>query len=124
VHRCINERHDDGELKLARNTLFWREFIIVEKLRGTVNRRKAGDMGIDGWTELMQVAVQAKRWGHKVGRPELDKFKTSLERDRKTRGMIIAFDFSKDSYNEVARIKNEGIDIELKTVKEIIEETV
>ncbi|MGZ4924725.1 MAG: restriction endonuclease [Halobacteriota archaeon] len=50
----------------------------------------------------MSVAVQVKRWGHKVGRPEIDKFKSAIERDRKKKGMIIAFDFSGACWNEVA----------------------
>jgi len=94
--------------------------IIVEKLNGTVNPKKSGDLGIDGWTEFMTIPVQVKRWGHQVGRPEIDKFKTAIERDHKTKGMIVAFDFSKDCWNEIERIKKENkIDIQLKTVKEI-----
>jgi DNA modification methylase len=96
--------------------------LIVEKLNGTINPRKSGDMGIDGWTELMSVAVQVKRWGHKVGRPEIDKFRTAVQRGGKSKGMIISFEFSRDCWNEIARIKkDDGIDIKLKTVKEIIE---
>src|SRR5665647_534822 len=96
--------------------------LIVEKLNGTINPRKSGDMGIDGWTELMTVAVQVKRWGHKVGRPEIDKFRTAVQRGGKSKGMVIAFDFSRDCWNEVARIKkDDDIDIQLKTVKEIVE---
>lgn len=97
--------------------------LIVEKLEGTVNPRKSGDMGIDGWVEFMQVPVQVKRWGHKVGRPEIDKFKTAVERQDKKKGMVIAFGFSKDSWEEVARIKDkDGLEIQLKTVKEILSE--
>ena len=37
--------------------------------------------------------------------------------------MIIAFSFGKGAYEEVARAKNdEGVEIELKTVQEIIDE--
>ena len=45
--------------------------VIVEKMHGTINPRLSGDMGIDGWVELMTVPVQVKRWKHKVGRPEI-----------------------------------------------------
>ena len=80
-------------------------------------------MGIDGWVEFMQVPVQFKRWGHKVGRPEIDKFETALERQEKKKGIIIAFGFSKESWEEVARIKEKnGLEIQLKTVKEILSE--
>ena len=71
----------------------------------------------------MIIPVQVKRWGHKVGRPEIDKFKTAIERDKKKKGMVIAFDFSKDCWEEVARInKEDKIDIQLKSVREIFEE--
>lgn len=64
--------------------------------------------------------MQVKNWGHKVGRPEIDKFKTAIERDHKTEGIIVAFDFSKDCYSEVERIRHEDkIEIKLKTIKEI-----
>jgi len=94
--------------------------LIVEKMGGTINPKKSGDMGIDGWIEFMTIPVQVKRWGHKVGRPEIDKFKTAIQRERKTKGMIVSFDFSKDCWEEVARIKKEDkMDIQLKSVKEI-----
>ena len=97
--------------------------MIVEKLGGTINPKKSGDMGIDGWINFMIIPVQVKRWGHKVGRPEIDKFKTAIERDKKKKGMVIAFDFSKDCWEEVARInKEDKIDIQLKSVREIFEE--
>ncbi|HIH25766.1 restriction endonuclease [Candidatus Woesearchaeota archaeon] len=94
--------------------------VIVEMLNGTINPKKSGDMGIDGWIEFMTIPVQVKRWGHKVGRPEIDKFKTAIDRGKKTAGMVVAFEFSRDCYNEVERIKKEDkIEIKLKTVKEI-----
>lgn len=94
--------------------------IIFEKMNGTINPKKSGDMGIDGWIDFMAVPVQVKRWGHKVGRPEIDKFRTAIQREHKEKGMIVAFDFSKDCYNEVERIKKDDkIEIMLKTVKEV-----
>ncbi len=94
--------------------------VIVEKMQGIVNPKKTGDLGIDGWTDLRTIPVQVKRWKHKVGRPEIDKFKTAIERDRKTSGIIVAFEFSKDSINEVERIKKQNkIEIKLKTVKDV-----
>lgn len=100
--------------------------MIVEKLNGTPNPKKTGDMGIDGWIDNMERPVQVKKWGTlkkpiKVGRPEIDKFKTAIERDGKTKGLIIAFDFSKDCYAEVARIKFvDKIDIYLRRVRDVI----
>ena len=94
--------------------------VIVEKMGGIVNHRKSGDMGIDGWVEFKTIPVQVKRWEHKVGRPEIDKFKTAVERDKKNIGIIVADDFSKDCYEEVARINKEGkITIELRKIDDI-----
>lgn len=122
-HRLGNVKVIGGETEEELKEMQPHEFarlIIVEKLNGTINPKKSGDMGIDGWTNFMTVAIQVKRWEHKVGRPEIDKFSHAVERDKKEKGIIIAFDFSKDCYEEVERIKKEKkIDIELKTVKEI-----
>ncbi|MEA2037616.1 MAG: DNA methyltransferase [Nanoarchaeota archaeon] len=94
--------------------------IIAEKLSGTPNPKKSGDLGIDGWVDFMQTPVQIKRWEHKVGRQEIDKFYRAIIRDHKKKGIIVAFDFSKDCWNEIEKIKKEDkIEIELKTVKEI-----
>ncbi len=94
--------------------------VIVEKMGGIVSPRKSGDMGIDGWTEFKTIPVQVKRWEHKVGRPEIDKFAHAIERDRKEKGILVADDFSKDCYAEVARIeKEQKIKIELRKIDDI-----
>ena len=95
---------------------------IFEKLHGRVNPRKTGDMGIDGWIEL-DVPAQVKR-SENVGRVDVDKFETAIRRYGKNRGVIIAFSYTKDAYEEVARVKNEeNVEIRLKTVEEILKET-
>ena len=94
--------------------------VIVEKLGGIVNSKKSGDMGIDGWIEFKTIPVQVKRWEHKVGRPEIDKFAHAIERDRKEKGILVADDFSKDCYGEVARIeKEQKIKIDLRKISDI-----
>jgi SAM-dependent methyltransferase len=98
------------------------ELIIVDRWDGIISPKKSRDFGIDGWVENRTIPVQVKRWEHKVGRPEVDKFKTAVERDNKKKGIIVADGFSKDSYAEVARIKaKHGIDIELVEFKTIFE---
>jgi site-specific DNA-methyltransferase (adenine-specific) len=110
----------ENELKKMEAHEFAR-YMIVEKMAGTVNPKKTGDFGIDGWIEFRTVPVQVKRWGAKVQRQEVDKFKAAIERDHKTRGIIVAFDFTSGCYSEVARIKDKDkIDIQLKRVKDII----
>lgn len=95
---------------------------VFEKLHGRVNPRKTGDMGIDGWIEL-DAPVQVKQ-SENVGRVDVDKFETAIRRYGKKRGVIIAFSYTRDAYEEVARAKNEeDVEIRLKTVEEILKET-
>jgi len=98
---------------------------VFEKLYGRVNPKKIGDMGIDGWIEL-DVPVQVKQ-SDDVGRNVVDNFETAIRRYGKKRGVIVAFSFTKGAYEEVARVKllngMNKLEIKLKTVKEILEET-
>jgi DNA modification methylase len=95
---------------------------VFEKLHGRVNPRKTGDMGIDGWVEL-DVPTQVKQ-SENVGRVDVDKFETAIRRYGKNRGVIVAFSYTRDAYEEVARVKNEEmVEIRLKTVEEILKET-
>ena len=94
--------------------------VIVEKMSGIVSPRKSGDMGIDGWIEFKTIPVQVKRWEHKVGRPEVDKFAHAVERDRKEKGIIVANEFTKDAFAEAARVEKEmKIKIELRKIDDI-----
>lgn len=93
---------------------------VCEKLHARVSKKKVGDMGIDGW--WMGFPLQVKQSEH-VGRNVIDNFETALRRKGKDRGIIVAFSFGKGAYEEVARVKLKGgLDIELKTVKEMLGE--
>jgi len=95
--------------------------IIVEKMGGIVNPRKSGDMGIDGWTDFKTIPIQVKRWSKSaIGRPTVDKFRTAIKRDGKTKGIIVGFRFSKDAYAEAKRKTESDLEIELITVKKIL----
>ncbi len=95
---------------------------VFEKLHGRVNPRKVGDYGVDGWIEL-DVPTQVKQ-SEDVGRNVVDNFETAIRRMGKKRGVIVALSFGKGAYEEVARVKNEeGLEIRLKTVEEILKET-
>lgn len=95
---------------------------VFEKLHGRVNPRKVGDFGIDGWIEL-DVPTQVKQ-SENVGRNVVDNFETAIRRMNKTTGVIVAFSFGSGAHEEVARVKNEeGLEIKLKTVEEILKET-
>jgi len=82
-------------------------------------------MGIDGWIEL-DIPTQVKQ-SENVGRIVVDKFETAIRRYGKKQGVIIAFSFTKDAYEEVARVKlldnMNKLDIKLKTAEEILKET-
>jgi len=103
---------------------------VIGVMGGTVSERKVKDMGIDGYTYFERWPIQVKQQD-KVGRPEVDKFETALERYgermRKAadergngtfalKGIIVAFSFTKDAHEEVATAKSRGLDIWLMTV--------
>jgi DNA modification methylase len=95
---------------------------VFEKLHGRVNPKKVGDFGIDGWIEL-DIPTQVKR-SDNVDRVQVDKFETAVRRIGKTKGVIVAFSFGSGAYEEAARVHNEeGLEIKLKTVEEILKET-
>lgn len=91
----------------------------VGALGGTVNSKKVGDMGIDGFTFFNRYPIQVKQ-SENVGRNVIDNFETALQRDKKDRGYIIALSFGKGAYEEVARIKKEGLFIELLSVDKLL----
>lgn len=94
---------------------------ILQKMMGRVSPRKTGDMGIDGYL-FDGTPIQVKQ-SEDIGRNVVDNFETAIKRAKKTKGIIVAFSFGKGAYEEVARAKNQdGLDIQLKPVQEIIDE--
>ena len=91
----------------------------VGALGGTVNSKKVGDMGIDGFTFFNRYPIQVKQ-SENIGRNVIDNFETALQRDKKDKGFIIALSFGKGAYEEVARIKKEGLFIELLEVDKLL----
>lgn len=93
---------------------------VLGAMMGRAKQRRTGDFGIDGYL-FDGTPVQVKQMEH-VGRPVLDAFETALKREGKTRGIIVAFSFAKRTVNEeIARAKaEEGIEITVKTVKEVL----
>jgi len=92
----------------------------VGALGGTVNSKKVGDMGIDGFTFMNRYPIQVKQ-SENIGRNTIDNFETALRRVNQDMGYIIAFSFGKGSYEEVARAKQQGLHIELLTVDRLLE---
>lgn len=94
---------------------------VMEKLYGRISARKTGDMGIDGYY-LDGTPIQVKQ-SEDIGRNIVDNFETAIKRADKKKGVIVAFSFGKGAYEEVARVKlEEGLEIILKTVEEILKE--
>jgi hypothetical protein len=95
---------------------------VMDKLYARVNPRKTGDMGIDGYY-LDGTPIQVKQYDN-VGRVDVDKFETAIQRAGRNKGVIVAYSFGKGAYEEVARVKSEaGLEIILKTAEEILKET-
>jgi hypothetical protein len=87
-----------------------------QKLTGRASEKKVGDMGID------RRPIQVKH-SENIGRNVIDNFETAIRKVKKDRGVVVAFSFGRGAYKEVARAKLEdGMDIELRTVEEILKE--
>jgi hypothetical protein len=103
----------------------FQNWVVIDKMRANASRKKVGDMGLDGYypksilTE--EAGIQVKQ-SDGVGRNVVDNFETALKRAGYKKGYIVAFSFTKDAYEEVARIKNKGdLEIKLITIKELLE---
>lgn len=110
-------RYDLEELKTFKPFEFqnW----IIGALDGTSSERKVRDMGIDGYTFMERNPIQVKQ-SESVGRIVVDNFETALRRVKKDKGIIIGFSFTKDAYEEIARVKRANhLDIRLMTVEEV-----
>ena len=82
---------------------------VIGAASDRVSDRKSPDMGIDGYTFYglhgeKEYPVAVKRMD-KVGRIWVDNFETAMRRKQHTKGYVIAFDFTEDAYEEVARAK-------------------
>lgn len=96
---------------------------VIEEMRANHSRKKVGDMGLDGYygrsifTEPAGIQVKQSEG---VGRNTIDNFETALKREKYIKGYIVAFSFGKGAYEEVARIKDEGLDIKLVKVEDLL----
>lgn len=95
---------------------------VMEKLYARVSSKKTGDMGIDGYY-IDGSPIQVKQ-SEDIGRNVVDNFESAIRRAGKNKGVIVAFSFGKGAHEEVAKVKLEqGLEITLKTVEEILKET-
>ncbi|HEX3149575.1 MAG TPA: hypothetical protein VHR66_15985 [Gemmataceae bacterium] len=66
--------------------------------------------------------VQVKQ-KDKAGRPDIDLFETAMEREGRTIGFFVAFDFTSDALKEIRRFERERRRVIVpKTVQEILKE--
>jgi DNA modification methylase len=94
---------------------------VMQRLHARISKTLSSDMGIDGYM-FDGRPIQVKQ-SEAVGRNVVDNFETALNRALKKSGIIVALSFGKGAYEEVARARLEqGLEIELKTVKEILGE--
>jgi DNA modification methylase len=94
---------------------------VIQQLQGRPSAKKVGDMGIDGFL-FDGSPIQVKQSEH-VGRNVIDNFETAMRRVKKKHGIIVALSFGSGSHEEVARAKNkDGLEIELKTLEDLIEQ--
>lgn len=94
---------------------------IIGVMGGTVSVKKTGDMGIDGYTWWDRNPIQVKQSEH-IGRNVVDNFETALERNKKNKGIIVGFSFTRGAHEEVARAKQEKkMDIILRTVSDVVQ---
>ena len=112
----------------------------VIALGGIPNKAQVGDMGIDG--RIYPVSALPKKQAgelgfmdlwypiqvkqkEKAGRPDVDSFDAVLMREDRTKGFLVAFDYTSDAETEVqAFFKRTGKTIILLTVQAIIEEQI
>ncbi len=80
------------------------EGFVVGQFGGTPNKKRRGDMGLDGHLEGTPIQVKQSQ---KIGRNVVDNFKAAIQRAKKKEGHIIAWSFGTGARNEVARLKNE-----------------
>lgn len=111
----------DTEAALRNLKPFEFQNYIVEALHGIHAPKKSGDMGIDGYWFLTRDPIQVKQSLHPVGRNVIDNFETAIRRTGHDTGYVVAFSFTRDAYEEVARAKqDEGLTIKLIKVKEVL----
>jgi len=96
---------------------------VIQRFNGSHSPRKSGDMGIDGFSFLEHLPIQVKQ-STGVGRNVVDNFETAVERSGKHKGYVVAFSFTRNAHEEVARAKAaKGVEIELVTVADLLADT-
>jgi DNA modification methylase len=83
------------------------QYWIIQRVLATPSPRPVADKGIDGYSFFEQLPIQVKQREH-VGREDIDKFETAVERAGKDKGYLVAFSFTRGAYEECARAVKAG----------------
>lgn len=87
---------------------------------------KSGDEGIDGIIKedrlgLDTIYIQAKRWDHTVGRPEIQRFAGALQGQRARKGIFITTaDFSQEAEDYAGRIETKIVLIDGQSLAQML----
>lgn len=94
---------------------------VIQRFVGTHSPRKSGDLGIDGYSFMVGHPIQVKR-SDRVGRNVVDNFETAMRRGGHDSGYLVAFSFTRNAREEVARARvRDGLDIRLLTVAQLLD---
>lgn len=111
----------DSEESLRQLKPFEFQNWVIQRFVGTHSPRKSSDMGIDGYSFMLNNPIQVKR-SDRVGRNVVDNFQTAMRRGRHTVGYIVAFSFTRNAREEAARARwSDGLEVRLVTVKNLLE---
>ena len=108
----------EAELKKMNGHLFAEN--VCEVMGWKVNAKKSGDGGIDGWTSE-GTPIQIKNHSTSAaGRPDLQKFFGALAKEKKKKGIFVAWRFASEAREYIADMKREyKIEIEAMECKNV-----
>jgi DNA modification methylase len=96
---------------------------IDGKLYPVEGIKKEKAEGLDLFGDIDRyIPIQTKRTDQ-VGRPDIENFEVAMKRDKRSKGIFVGFDFSRDAEAEIRRAeREEGLEIEPITVAQIVEQ--
>jgi hypothetical protein len=93
---------------------------VIKKLAGKSSSPRDSRVGIDGYTIKGQPVSIKQSDG--IGRNVIENFAAAMGRSKAKNGIIVAFSFGDDAFRGKVRAKlNYGLEIEMVTVKDLIE---